>query len=126
MGDELKWILNKGGGHIFKSCDISLESTPTSHVSLALVMFACNDPAMLRLCNNSKWYLPSFVSLFSCCFVGASHLHNSMYCCINRWAYFQEKSTLCNNFVQKWGVGLLSRVGLFSEITTLVTNNHVY
>ena len=22
--------------------------------------------------------------------------HNCMYCCINRWAYFQEKSTFCN------------------------------
>ena len=30
MGDELKWLLKKGGGHIFKSCDISLENMPTS------------------------------------------------------------------------------------------------
>ena len=31
MGDELKWLLKVGGGQIFKSCDISLENTPTSH-----------------------------------------------------------------------------------------------
>ena len=32
MGDELKELLKEGvgGGHIFKSCDISLENTPTS------------------------------------------------------------------------------------------------
>ena len=23
-----------------------------------------------------------------------------MYCGINKWVYFQEKSTLCNNFIQ--------------------------
>ena len=39
MGDELKWLLKEGGGHIFKSCDISLKNMPTSHaVSLALVI----------------------------------------------------------------------------------------
>ena len=37
-----------------------------------------------------------------------------MYCGINGWAYFREKSTLCNNFIQKRGVGVFSRVGLFS------------
>ena len=37
-----------------------------------------------------------------------------MYCGINGWAYFREKSTLCNNFIQKKGVGVFSRVGLFS------------
>ena len=31
MGDELKWLLKEGGGRIFKSCDIFLENTPTSH-----------------------------------------------------------------------------------------------
>ena len=41
-------------------------------------------------------------------------LHNCMYYGINRWAYFQEKSILCNNFIQKKGVGLFSSVGLFS------------
>ena len=39
MGDELKWLLKEGGGHIFESCDISLENIPTSHaVSLVLVI----------------------------------------------------------------------------------------
>ena len=39
----------RGGGvgmHIFKSCNISLKNTPTSHtVSLVLVMYACCDSA---------------------------------------------------------------------------------
>ena len=40
MGDELKWLLKEGGGHIFESCDISLENMPTSHtVCLTLVIF---------------------------------------------------------------------------------------
>ena len=42
-----------------------------------------------------------------------------MYGDINRWAYFREKSTLCNNFIQKKGVGIFSRVNLFSEMTVL-------
>ena len=72
MDDELKWLLNQGGGHIFESCDISLENTPTLHaVSLALDICACSDSAMpllscACLCNNSKWCLPSFVSPSSC------------------------------------------------------------
>ena len=60
------WVMNlssstkRRGGHIFESCDISLENTPTSHaVSLALVMYSCSDSAMpllscTCLCNNSK------------------------------------------------------------------------
>ena len=64
MGDELRW---QGGERIFESCDISLEKTPTSHgvYSLALVMYACSDSAMLLLScaclyKNSKLCLPSF------------------------------------------------------------------
>ena len=58
MGNELKWLLKKGGGHIFKSCDISLKNTPISHaVSLTFVICTCSDSAM--------------------------PLHNSMYCSIN-------------------------------------------
>ena len=50
MGDELKWLLKERGGHIFESCDISLENTPTSQaVSLALVNCACSDSAMSLL-----------------------------------------------------------------------------
>ena len=68
MGDELKWLLKEGGGRIFESCYISLESTPTSH-SLALVICACNDSAMpllscACLCNNSKWLVHP---LAQCC-----------------------------------------------------------
>ena len=32
MGEEVKWLLKEGGGLIFESFDISLESTPTLHV----------------------------------------------------------------------------------------------
>ena len=45
--------------------------------------------------------------LTQCCFFGASY-------CINGWVYFRDKSTLCNNFIQKRGVGVFLRVGLFS------------
>ena len=46
-GDELKWLLKEGGGHIFQNCDISLENLPTSHaVCLALVVCACSDSEM--------------------------------------------------------------------------------
>ena len=48
MGNELKWLLKEGGGRIFKSFDISLENTLTSHtVSLALFMYACSNSAVL-------------------------------------------------------------------------------
>ena len=36
-----------------------------------------------------------------------------MYCSMDGWAYFREKSTLYNNFILKRGVGIFSRVGLF-------------
>ena len=67
--------------------------------------------------NNSKWCLPSLLvsPLAKWCFFHASCLHNSMYYCINRWHTFKrEKSTLCNNFIQKRGVSLFSKLGLFS------------
>ena len=61
--------LEEGDGHIFESCDISLENTPTSHaVSLALVICTCSDSAMpLLSCaclrNNSNGAcLPSAAS----------------------------------------------------------------
>ena len=38
MGDEFKELLK--GGHMYESCDISVETTPTSHaVSLVLLMY---------------------------------------------------------------------------------------
>ena len=49
MGDELKWLLKEGGGHIFKSC----------RYFSPFLSCAC-------LCNNTKWCLPSFVSPSSC------------------------------------------------------------
>ena len=114
MGNEHKWLLKEGVG-IFsrQSCDISgdsLENTPTSHaVSLSLVMYACCDPATpllscTCLCKNRKWCLPSFVSPSS------YTVHNCMYYSINGWVYFREKSTLCNNFIQKRGWAYFSRL----------------
>ena len=47
-GDKLMELIKEGGGHIFESCDISLENMPTSHtISLALFMCACSESAML-------------------------------------------------------------------------------
>ena len=31
MGDELKWLLKEGDGHIFESCSISLEKHVLRH-----------------------------------------------------------------------------------------------
>ena len=74
--------------------------------------------------NNSKWCLPSFVSTSPCTMLlPRCLLLNLTACGINRWACFQEKSTVCNNFIQKWGMGLLSRVGHFREITVLVKHS---
>ena len=50
----------------------------------------------------------AFILLLRC------FLLNSMYCGINGWAYFREKSILCNNFIIKGGLGVFLRVGLFS------------
>ena len=66
MGDELKWLLKEGGGHIFESCDISLENTPTSHaVSLALVICTCTDSAM-PLLSALAYAIPVMVHVCLC------------------------------------------------------------
>ena len=110
--------------HVFDSCDIYLENMPTSHVvSLTLFVYACIDSAMLILlcaclCSNRKWctplLVPSLFLLHSAASLVLLAYHDSMYYCINRWAYFQKKSTLFNNFIQK-GSGLILRMGLFSR-----------
>ena len=90
---------------------------PTSHVvSLDLVMYAavilqclfCHVLAYTIKANDVCLNL--LVSpLTKWCFFHAYGLHNSMYYCINRWRTFKrEKSTLCNNFIQKMGVSLFS------------------
>ena len=59
MGDELKWLQIEGGGCIFKSCNISLENTPTSHaVSLAL-----------GITQKQQWCMSAFVLLLLRCFL---------------------------------------------------------
>ena len=50
-----------------------------------------------------------------CCFFSAS-CHNHIYCGINGWVYFQEKSTLCNNFIQKRGLVYFQGWACFQEI----------
>ena len=90
-------------------------------VSLALFMYACCDSAMPLLSNACAYaitpsFLPSFASPSSC----TALLHDRMYCRINRWVCFREKSTLCNNFKQKGGWAY------FGEITVQPTiiNTH--
>ena len=57
---ELKCLLKEVVGVFLTAVDISLENTPTSHaVSLALVIYACSDSAMLLLsraclCNKRE------------------------------------------------------------------------
>ena len=96
---------------------------PTSHaVSLALVMYAavilqclfCRVLAYTITANDVCLHL--LVSpLATWCFFHACCLHNSVYYCINRWhTFIREKSTLCNNFIQKRRVSLFSKLGLFS------------
>ena len=36
--------------------------------------------------------------------------------CINRWAYFQEKSTLCNNCIEKGGFVIFEGVPIFERL----------
>ena len=42
-------------------------------------------------------------------------LHNSMYCGINKWAYFREKSILLQQLHSKKGGGLISEGGPILE-----------
>ena len=104
------WVINlrsssKGGGgrHIFESCDISREYTPTSYAAslallysliprllymgletrLALLMYMCSDSAMLLLSSTC--------------------LHNCMYCCINRWAHPLQQVHSKRGWAYFWG-----------------------
>ena len=77
---------------------------PTSHpVSPALFMYACSDSAVL-FCHVLAYAITA----------NGVRLHllvpSPLYCGLNSWMYFQEKSILCNNFV-----GLFSRVDIFSQ-----------
>ena len=112
-----RWTYTKRGWAYFRELWYFPKIRPPhTLVTLALFMYTCCDSSMpllscICLCNSSKWCLPSFVSPSSCtvlllqCF-----LLSSMYCAINGWAYFQVKSTLWNNFLQKRGMGVFSYV----------------
>ena len=104
-----------------------IRPTHTQLLSSPIFMYTCNsDFEMLFCCalaytitaNCVKLCLPSFASP-SCCTVRAFCLHNCMYYGIKRWVQFQQKNTSCNNFIYKKGVGLFSRVGLFSSTLLL-------
>ena len=83
VGDELKWLLNEGGGCTFESCDISLGNTPTSHavISLAPVICACSDFSV-PFCHERAYAITAngvclhllAPPLALCCFVSASCL----------------------------------------------------
>ena len=99
-----KWGVGK-----FSRAVIFLLKIHPPHTQLALFVYTFGDFAMpllscAWLCNNSKWWLHLVTNPSSCtvqlfwCFLLKK---NSMYYCINRWKHFQEKSTLCNNFIQK-------------------------
>ena len=81
----------------------SCESTPTSHAVSLFVALLCTY-IMIRLCNNSKCCLSSFVSSSFCTVLLLWWFLPNITACINRWAYFWEKSTLYNcNFIRKRG-----------------------
>ena len=62
---------------------------------MPLLSWAC-------LCNNSKWCLPHLLVPKYC--TSWYFLHS-----LNWWAYFRETTnTLCNNYIQKRGVGIFS------------------
>ena len=113
MRNELKELLKEEGGHIFKSCDISFENTPTSHpVSLALLTYAYSCSAMPLLSytclrNNSKWCLPSFVcplaSLVLLAYITAC---NTAYIGGHT---FKRKAPFATTSFKRGGVGLFSR-----------------
>ena len=87
-----QWAMNlrKWAPHerIFKSCDISAYTITANGACLHLLV-----PPLTQY-----W-----------CFL------LNILTSVNRWAYFREKSTLCNNFIKKIRVSLFSRVGLFSR-----------
>ena len=69
------------------------------------------------LCNNSKWFLPSFVSSFSCtvlllwCFL--LDITGCTACCLNSWSYFREKAIVP---FKKGGGLIFSSVAYFRKI----------
>ena len=65
-------------------------------------------------------HLPLFVSPFSYTVLLFQCFLLNIYCGINRWAYFQQKSTFCNNFAQKGGWPYIQGRIYFWEITVIV------
>ena len=67
MGNELKWVIKAGVGHIFER-SISLENMLTSHkASLVLFTYACTYSAMPLLsfpCLCSTAMVTAFICLF--------------------------------------------------------------
>ena len=109
-----RWASSKRGVSVFLRVVIFLSKICPPHTqSRPIVMYPCSDSAMplLSCACLSTLCLPSFTSPSSCtvcCF-----LLNITTCTmadwIGKWVWIQEKSTLCNNFIQKRGLGLLLR-----------------
>ena len=96
-GDELKCLLKEGSGHIFESY-VHLTHTQSSPY---MCMCACSDSAMHLL--SCTWCLPSFVSPSSWTMMPPCILvqHNSMYCHINGWVYFERKAPFAKTSLKK-------------------------
>ena len=113
-GNKLKWLLNKGGGHIFESCDISLMRVRPPHMQLVYLQFYLYTYIVILLCNNSKWCLP-FVSSSSCTvlllwwFLPNNHMHKQVGILSKEKALFTTVTSFKKESV------LFSRVGLFSR-----------
>ena len=110
MGDELKELLKEGvgGGHIFKTCDISLENTPTSGSQSSPIYgrMQCHFCYALAYTITANGVCLHFlVPPLAQCSILRCFLLSCITACtsynVNRWAYFQEKSNLWNNFIHK-------------------------
>ena len=94
---------------------------PTSHIVSVVLLYGCSDSAMFFFCHALAYAITAnrvclhlLVPPFAQCqwFFGASCL-TELHVLHKYVGILQEKSTLCSNFIQKWGVGLFSWVGMF-------------
>ena len=101
MSDELKWLVKEGVG-VYSRVVIVKIRPPYAITANGVCLHLLVPP--LAQCSCTVLLLLCFL--------------RNITTCASRWAYFQEKSTLCNNFIQRGGgggggMGLFSRVGLF-------------
>ena len=94
---DLLKICPKRGGCIFKSYDISLENTPTSHA--VLVMYACSDSTR-SLCQYAITANGACLNLLvpplaQCCFFSASWAEKSIICLAPNFHALGSPLTIC-------------------------------